>query len=189
MSTIEDFKNAPIGATASSAETNARYVKNSDDRWLLFDGRGYLLVDKYYLQYEGFTLSPAAPTTAREVLELVWELAHPVKEGQTIPVGTWMIERRGDRFAVGKNDYFDATANDWDVKSRRALDPIPDPEPDWLNAHAVLASMDECSWQKVWLPSTLGNWKCTCCDAERHWSELEDVTPLYPKLYPKGQES
>ena len=122
-----------------------------------------------------------APTTAREALTLAWELAHPVKEGQIIPVGTWLVERRGDEFAVGKNDYFEATANDWDVKNRRTLDPLPDPEPDWLDAPAVLAAMKGRSGQKVWLPKPNGHWECTCCGVVRHWFNMADVTPLWPK--------
>ena len=55
------------------------------------------------------------------------------------------------------------------------------PEPDWLDAPAVLAAMDDCSWQKVWLPSTPGYWECTCCGVVRHWSKMNDVTPLYPE--------
>lgn len=64
--------------------------------------------------------------------------------------------------------------------------PHPDPEPDWLDAPAVLAAMNECSWQKVWLPKPNGNWECTCCGVARHWTKMTDVTPLYPK---EGQEA
>ena len=138
-------------------------------------------------------MNTTPPTTAREALALAWELAHPVKEGQIIPVGTWLVERRGDEFAVGKNDYFEATANDWDVKNRRTLDPLPDPEPDWLDAPAVIARCGYCSLEDHGLQITLHGrvsngrkWECTECQTATDWSNLRDVTPLYPK---EGQEA
>lgn len=180
MSTIEDFKNAPIGATASSTETNARYIKSSD-RWLLFDGRGDWRVDEYDLESEGFMLDPTDPTTAREALDLAWNLAHEVKAGQVIPAGTRYLERRNSEL----REYI--AFHDMNPKSGvrewvRTLDPIPDPEPDWLNAPAVLAN-DHRDRLVIFFPVADRDkyWQSAQTGIHYHWSYLTNVTPLYPK--------
>ena len=72
------------------------------------------------------------------------------------------------------------------------LDPLPDPEPDWLDAPAVMARPEDDTWVAVWQPCE-APW---CSGATRNesrwvsprggagcrsWRELTDVTPLYPK--------
>ena len=113
-------------------------------------------------------------------LDLAWELAHEVKEGQIMPVGTRYVSRspRGGLVTLTATESWTPDPRTNEV---RTLDPLPEPEPDWLDAPAVLASMDDCSWQKVWLPRSGGKWTCTCCGAILHWSLMADVTPLYPK--------
>lgn len=127
------------------------------------------------------------PKNSREALDLAWELAHPVKEGQHIPEGTRYVRRSQS----GGLTTFTATVG-WTPTRlfagiTRILDPLPDPEPDWLNAPAVLASHPVCADTEqigIWIPSDKdGMWEWPIQQGEfmAHWSELEDVTPLYPK--------
>ena len=126
------------------------------------------------------------PTTAREALALVWDLAHPMKEGQEVPIGTECIAKVADgEFMVYRSlKPFDGVSRPGWAEAR-TLDPLPgpepDPEPDWLDAPAVLAAMKGRSGQKVWLPKPNGHWECTCCGVVRHWFNMADVTPLWPK--------
>lgn len=121
-----------------------------------------------------------APTSAQEAFELAWNLAYPVKEGQVIPAGTRYLQ-----WVEGNlreyTEHLGITVTKGKSILARTVDPLPATEPDWLDAPAVLASMNDCSSQKVWLPKSDGHWECTCCGTERHWSKMADVTPLYPK--------
>ena len=181
MSTFQDFEDAPVGATATAPNGNIA-VKTGRRvfEWSIYDSRGNAR-DNHPSDEMGFyTLNPTAPTTACGALDLAWELACPVKEGQVIPEGTRYLQ-----WAEGNlreyTEHHDFTISKGTSILVRTLDPLPDPEPDWLDAPAVLAAMDDCSWQKVWLPRSEGRWVCTCCGVERHWSKMSDVTPLYPK--------
>lgn len=117
---------------------------------------------------------------SKGALDLAWELGHPVREGQVIPKGTkFMKKTEGNVQAYTMRRDYTVTADDTYIL--RTHEPLSEPEPDWLDAPAVLASMDDCSWQKVWLPRSGGKWTCTCCGAILHWSLMADVTPLYPK--------
>ena len=123
-----------------------------------------------------------APTTAREALTLALELAHEMKEGHELPIGTECIAKvRDGEFMVyrSKKPFDGVSRPGW--AEARTLDPLPEPEPGWLDAPAVLASMKGRSGQKVWLPKPNGHWECTCCGVVRHWFNMADVTPLYPK--------
>ena len=64
----------------------------------------------------------------------------------------------------------------------RTLEKLPDPEPDWLDAPAVLARFD--GWgpgeREVFIPSTTNPDHWTNTEWMFHWEELRDVTPLYP---------
>lgn len=53
--------------------------------------------------------------------------------------------------------------------------------PDWADAPAVIATPGWGPDRGVWVPKSDGRWKCACCRDERHWSDLHDVAPLYPK--------
>lgn len=189
MSTIEDFESAPVGAIATN-KGGDQAIKTLS----MSEGNSIWMADylAFYkpvgLEKDGFVLEtlPSRPTTAREALELAWELAHPVKEGQVIPAGTRVVAR-GDGFTVGRNDYFDVTANDWDAENRRTLDPLPEPEPDWLDAPAVLARVD--GWSSCADPQVFARhdwydapseWRCNGAESYP-WQDLRDVTPLYPK--------
>ena len=184
MSTIEDFKNAPIGATATRTMTGGRAMKidGVERRWVHLSG--------IYLDDEemgDFTLDPleSAPTTAREALALAWELAHEVKEGQVIPRGTQYLEFNGyglRQCAASRN----MKVSPGLVPLCRTLDPLP--EPDWIDAPAVLAGFDGWSHdeREVFVPTGPHNhWTRVGSSLTSHWSDLRDVTPLYPK----GQEA
>ena len=180
MSTIQDFEDAPLGATATHPD-GRRAVGTFD-----YDGERWYATDYDWLTDEdmvkqGYTLDPALapiPGTVGGALDLAWELAHPVKEGQVIPKGAkWMKKVAGNvQESKMTRDY---TITITDTFILRTHEPLSDPE--WLDAPAVLAAMDDCSWQKVWLPSTPGHWECTCCGVDRHWSKMSDVTPLWPE--------
>ena len=120
-----------------------------------------------------------APTTAREALDLAWELAHPLKEGQLVPKGTRLITRRDNEITIGRNDYFDTAVNKWDMENRRTLDPLPDPEPDWLDAPAVIAVCNDVMDRAVFVQHGDNWWTSENYSAKTH--HLRDVTPLYPK--------
>ena len=132
------------------------------------------------------------PNTAREALSLVWELAYPLKEGHKGEPGTELIARfKDDDFRI----YRALEPFDGDSVQRwaevRALDPLPEPEPDWIDAPAVKARVKGYPVLFTWIP----------VDGPQHhrwhspvkgqgetydWQDLTDVTPLWPK---EGQES
>ena len=185
MNTIEDFDNAPVGATATRAD-GYRAMKidyYEGPRWLAKNG---LYLDEEGMAGSGYTLDPIepAPVSAREALDLAWELAHPVKEGQIVPKGTRYLELHNSRLREG-TAVFGFKIISVLAPLVRTLDPLPDPEPDWLDAPAVLAKLDK--WdrdgQEVFTPAgeEEGNWVAMFSAMTHHWSELVDVTPLYPK--------
>ena len=189
MNTTEDFENAPIGATATApngdiAINTGKYAFD----WALCDSHGRLYGLLRSDEIEGFTLNPVAPTTAREALELAWELAHPMKEGHEVPIGTECIAkvREGEFLAYRSLKRFDGVSRPGWAEAR-TLDPLPEPLPDWLDAPAILASYPLCADTEqvgIWIPSDKdGRWEWPLQEGEftAHWSELENVTPLYPK--------
>ena len=136
MSKIEDFKNAPIGATATHIE-GTRAMKLGDDAGSWFTPIGSYL-DEEGMVFWGYTLDQSAPTTTREALDLAWELAHPVKEGQIIPGGSRFLEF----YDTGVREYtaaFGLKITPELASITRTFDPLPDPKPDWTNAPAVIA--------------------------------------------------
>lgn len=187
MSTIEYFKNAPVGATATHNPSGGRAMKTDDveRRWMLPNG---LDASDEEMEQLGYTLDQPAPTTAREALDLAWELAHPVKEGQVLPEGT--------RYMTASNSGVKEYTAPCDVIIRseyamvtRTVEPLPVPEPDWLDAPAVIAHVEDHNLQgtAVFSPAhgREGRWARVGAVWTFHWDELRDVTPLYPK----GQEA
>ena len=188
MNTVEDFENAPVGATATSRDGRHMYRREAETLagadWVRGEGDGRLWADAEGLAHYGYTLGPAltAPTTAREALDLAWELAHPLKEGQYIPEGTACLARFDD----GYLSYYETPGELITSESRfviRTLDPLPDPEPDWLDAPAVLARLPR-GWEPpgehVFIRTNGGtHWKLN--GLSMHWTQIRDVTPLYPK--------
>ena len=180
MSTLKDFKNAPGGAIATSPYGGrAMKVYDGERHWIT--SRGIHLNDKEMVQL-GYTLGPAlAPTTAREALDLAWELAHEVEEGQTIPAGTdYLVSRNGERPVIMRTTIDQLTSKAFGT-NRRTLDPLPDPEPDWLDAPAVLATCG-CRGIELWRPHDEKDGMWVSASGEHAlWSSLRDVTPLYPR--------
>lgn len=186
MSTTQDFKNAPVGATATSRKGNiALKTGRRTFEWSIYDSLGNhcntLSSDEMADHVSGgFTLNVATPATAREALDLAWELAHEVKEGRTIPSGTRYLEVTGS----GLKEYraqIDFEVVSWLVGAVRTLDPLPEPEPDWLDAPAVIAwsRWDDVRREKVWSKDD-ECYKST--DGEiANWFDLCYVTPLYPE--------
>lgn len=188
MSTVEDFRGAPVGATATHADgSRAVKIDDGEQSWMLRTGA---YVQDELVEQRGYTLDPPTPTTAREALYLAWELAHPVKEGQVIPLGAQYLKFHNSTLR-------ERTAH-LDIKISpgcgliRTLEPLPDPEPDWLDAPAVMARLKDTTcftvWQTcddAWCSGATSNesrwvsphWGSDC----RSWRDLRDVTPLYPK--------
>lgn len=186
MSTIKDFENAPVGATATN-EYGLRAIKlNYRGQWASQSGAMW---DSGDMERYGYRLDPApAPTTAREALALAWELAHPVKAGQIIPEDAEFIHLSPS----GKYSHFKTRQGGDAVSAQhahefRTLDPLPEPEPAWLDAPAILASHPLCADTEqigIWIPSNkddMWEWPVQQGEFSAHWSELEEVTPLYPK--------
>lgn len=126
-----------------------------------------------------------APTTAREALDLAWELAHPVKEGRELPKGTEFLQTMSDgaylHDFIGAANY---TASSRDETHLRTLDPLPDPRPEWTNAPAVVAFVK--GWVSCADPQVFERGNETGTQWVRdskvyHWYELVGVVPLYPK--------
>ena len=185
MSTIEDFKNAPVGATATrDGGLLAIKIGDGERCWLTPVGT-YL--DDEELMILGYTLDPSAPTTAREALDMAWELAHPVKEGQILPTGARYLQVTsfGLKEYTAERGFRIAPAYVTTIRTVEPL-PLPDPKPDWIDAPAVLAVHESHTkpsiWGKHWDQETLSEFYQSALTAETaHWSELHDVTPLYPE--------
>lgn len=199
MTTLEEFEAAPPGSTAKRAWKRAvkTFYSETDRNWLT---RGGEWISARELVERDWTLDPppAGPATAREALDLAWNLAHPIKIGQTIPDGTEYLRR-------WTNDATPATYpahgqievdSEKHVARVRTLDPLPEPAPDWLDAPAVLANEPGTGKRGVFIPTdkdTGKHWAVVFSALSYHWSELENVIPLYPKeragsvapLYPK----
>ena len=180
MNTVEDFKNAPIGAIAIN-DSGIRAVKKTDDgEWCWLTPKGSYLSDDGVAYWE-YKLYLPVPTSAREALDLAWELAHEVKEGQVIPKGVRLLDRFDSNDFSVYTTLVDFTINAREALSIRTLEPLPNPEPDWLDAPAVIAwsRWDDLRREKVWTKAD-ECYKST--DSEIiDWSGLCDVTPLYPK--------
>lgn len=188
MSTIEEFEKAPVGSTARKGKQ--RYIKtdspNDDLPWSVFAGGGdsLMLRDNQDLADLGFTLDPVAPTTSREALDLAWDLAYEVREGQVIPKGTRYLGRHSEPL----QEY---TATDdieivsWLVGTVRTHEPLPDPGPGWLDAPAILADCrycDDSGHQVLHKPNINGShWECTVCLTTTGYKSLENVVALYPE--------
>lgn len=117
------------------------------------------------------------PATAREALDLAWDLAYEVKEGQVIPEGTRYLEFS----SLGLKEYvaersFKISSSEL-VSMLRTLEPFPDQEPVWLDAPLVIATGCWCP-RGFWEPETDGDWKCVRCQVIRHWSGLRYVVPF-----------
>lgn len=183
MSAIQEFKDAPVGATATAPNGNiAVKTGRSMFMWTIYDSLGKLCDNLDSHEMVLYTLVPTAPTTAREALDLAWNLAHPIKEGQFIPEGVRYVRRSQDGGLVTLT-----AAGDWTPDPRhrdgvRTLDPPPETEPDWLDAPAVIAYVKgrvgdpqvfsrENEDGTQWLRDT----------RVYRWDELTGVTPLYPE--------
>ena len=181
MNAIEDFESAPVGATATRAD-GSRIMKtdNGGQQWLIQDG---FYVGAREMAEQGCTLDRPAPASAREALELAWELAHEVKEGQTIPEGTRYLEVT-ESGVKAQSALFDIELSPT-ASEIRTVEPLPDPEPGWLDAPAVLAHTDNDSTRGVWTVRDDGLWVSTSHSCACHWRDLRDVAPLCLK----GQEA
>ena len=177
MIKIEDFENAPVGATATRAD-GSRAMKMNDGV------RGWITPKNSYLSDKGmvfwnYTLDPTVPATAREALDLAWDLAHEVKPGQLVPRNTRYLERHHSGVKVYSAMF------DFEVSPKapalRTVEPLPEPEPDWLDAPAVLARTDNDQFLRVWSAHKGDLWASTSHTYTRLWQNLRDVTPLWPK--------
>lgn len=181
MNTVGDFKNAPVGAIASDPEGRKAVKTFSDvDPW---DREGGWNISDHSMQEYGYTLDPVpspAPTTVREALDLAWELADPVEEGQTIPKGVKYLER----YSSGIREYVsfrDMNVLPTLVEYVRTLDPLPAPKPDWLDAPALLARHKDWGSPAVFEREDSTGVQWVRDSKVYHWCELTDITPLYPK--------
>ena len=189
MSTTEDFENASVGRTAIHP-LGSRAMKMDDgewQRWMTPSGNQYNDEEMVFWEY---MLESPASTTALEALDLAWDLAHEVKEGQIIPAGTRYLEFHisGLKENIA---YVDIKISSELAPVFRTVEPLPEPdpepEPDWLDAPAILATHPLCADTEqigIWIPSNkdgVWEWPIQQGQFSAHWSELENVTPFYPK--------
>ena len=191
MKKFKDFKNAPVGATATTAlGRRAMKIDDGEQCWITPSGNRY---NDGGMVFWDYTLDPPAPTSAREALDLAWELAHEVKDGQVIPAGTRYLELYGS----GLEEYttrLDLRINSSLAPIVRTVEPLPEPLPEWLDAPAVLAECLNCNadglTNSVHVNFIGERWACTECQRTLPWRDLRDVVPLYPKgqddLYPSN---
>ena len=177
MSTLEDFESAPVGATATHPD-GSRVIKTTGAICPWRTTNGIFLYD---FEIGDYVLDPAPPWTVREALALAWNLAYPVKEGQHIPEGVRLLDRfDGNDFSV-YTTLVGFTSNAREALTIRTLDPLPDPEPDWLDAPAVLATCG-CRGIELWrLHDEIDGIWVSARGEHALWSSLRDVTPLYPR--------
>lgn len=180
MSTVEDFKNAPVGATATHAGgSRVMKIDDGEQRWVT---RGGICLSDEQVERRGYALD--LPTTVRDALELAWELAHEVKPGQVIPAGTRYLQDQGSGLNESRARC-DFNISPGIAPHIRTLKPLPDPEPSWIDAPAVLARLGE--WgrdgREVFVPAgeEENSWVAMFSAQSYHWDKLIDVTPLYPK--------
>lgn len=183
MSPIENFKNAPSEATATHKVTGSRAVKIVDDCWLL--SNGFYVDDE---EMENYTLDPVTPATAREALDLAWELAYEVKPGQVVPKDARYLEFSS--FGLKESTaHRDLRISPELAPIVRTLDPLPDPEPDWADALVVLArhaKEEPDSPPSLWANLGGGMWGHVETTKRATVRDLRDVTPLYPE---EGQDA
>lgn len=188
MSTLEEFENAPFGATATQEGTRARAFRLNrefGETWIVAEMDGtFDVLEPEELVDGGFTLDtlPSRPTTVRGALVLAWRLAHPIPEGVTeLPEGTRYLYRGvTDALIEGKATVV-FTLRKKDIHYYRTLDPLPEPEPDWLDAPAVLATCG-CRGIELWQPHNAKEGIWVSRGGENAlWTTLRDVTPLYPR--------
>ena len=174
MSTFEDFEKAPAGATAYREDVGlAMKVGELFKSWVIPDGS---FLTSVQMEIWGFTLM-----SAREALDLAWELAYPVREGQKIPAGTLYLQRtKVPRGVVEALLPFTVWGEAAPIRTLEPLpDPEPDPEPDWLDAPAVLAVCNDIMARAVFVRRGNDQWRSEFYDVGT--ADLRDVTPLYPK--------
>lgn len=191
MSTLEDFENAPVGATASQNGPGRAWKEPGMGEYPWWAPFSYEWLSNKEMAEGGYVLNRPTPTTAKEALDLAWELAHPVNEGQVVPEGAkWMKKVAGNVQEATMSRDYTVTANDTYVL--RTHEPLPDPEPDWLNAPAVMALVKgwvSCADPQVFSRGNKtgtqsrheGYWRSSLTGLLHHWTDLISVVPLYPK--------
>ena len=171
------MENAPAGATATLGWTRAvkTFYDETDRNWLT---RGGEWVSAEEMVERRFTLDPSpAPATARDALDLAWELAHPAPVGRIIPACTPYLYRVADDqvvVVVSAGDFFVSE----EAVECRTIDP------NWLDAPAVLATCPNYNGggPAIYSPRVASDrWSCSECGEHARWQDLRDVTPLYPK--------
>lgn len=122
---------------------------------------------------------------SKDALDLAWELAYPVKEGQTIPRGTKYLERHNGALRE-YTAFHDMNPKAGEGELIRSQDPLPDSVPDWLDAPAVLANVDAHDEfgeriKGVFYQVYDNRWTTDGTEWTFHWNELHEVTPLWPR--------
>ena len=87
-----------------------------------------------------------------------------------------------ERFLARGTTRVDQVADSFDELHIRTHEPLPEPEPDWLDARAVLADCDcNAGERTVYVNYSEIAWTCTDCDNPINPEDMKKVTPLYPK--------
>ena len=191
MSTIREFDNAQVGATATVPNWSIAFkTGRPKGEWSIYDHHGNYLYDLRSEQMVGCTLNPTAPTNSLEAMDMAWDLAHEVKEGQVLPEGTRYVRRSQYWGLVPLTAVGDWTPDPHLRDGVRTLDPLPDPKPDWLDAPAVVAYVkgrvgDPHVFSRGNKTGTQslheGYWRSSLTGLLHHWSDLTGVVPLYPR--------
>ena len=126
MSTIEEFENAPVGATATHKGTGHRAMKTYEDGWSWVTLIGRYLGDKE-MEYLDYTLDPPAPESAREALDPLYLCPLPTREEIAMAIAAYHWDKESGDVEV----WHDLTLGEREAVAENYLT--------WDSADAVLA--------------------------------------------------
>lgn len=178
MTTLEEFKAASIGTVATNGDARAVKVTDAGGRrndWV--DAYGRVSYDD--LACSDYTIIAQGPMSAREYLEEAWEAAYPVPEGAVIPAGTPYILRTSTGsigyYAHGAAEVIPSPV----AQSHRTLEPLPEPEPEWVKAKFIWADL---GGERAIFERYADTWLTTGGDASWPMEEMAARNPVPVKL-------
>ena len=125
MSKIEDFENAPVGATATHAiGSRAMKIDGVERRWI---GQSGFHMDDEQMAHWNYTLDPPAPESAREALDPLYLCPLPTREEIAMAIAAYHWDKESGDVEV----WHDLTLGEREAVAENYLT--------WDSADAVLA--------------------------------------------------